>query len=219
MIWFLLLICIGIIFALVIYLYDGSQFKKITNYSLLQVIFNRNIQGTYNLFRGLSKINKKGKILLNVKLPTSDMINAIVILPSGIYVIDMKNTNGWLYGHEESDEWTLVMFKEKVITLQNPIITIANNVNAVQKQLSLKNLELYHSLIVFSDNTVFKKLSIQKNNVLNIRDLKNFFDNENMQLLSETEIEKIYKSLEPFMTTFTDFKQVKKDEIMTSSEV
>lgn len=122
MIWFLLFIFIGTVFAVIIYLYDGSQFKKMTNYSLSQVIFNRNIRATYKLFRVLSTIHKKGKVLLNVKLPTSDMMNAIVIQPSGIYVIDMKNLNGWLYGDEKFHEWKFIMFKEKVITFQNPII-------------------------------------------------------------------------------------------------
>lgn len=201
-IWFLILvILIALVILVTIYLYDNSPFKKMTNYSYFQVIFNSEIRSFFKLYRVLKNADKMGKLLLNVKLPQlNNVISAIYIHSSGVYIINLKNTNGWLYGHEKAMEWTLVKYKEKQYKIQNPIIQNQRETEAVQNTSSLNNPNLFHSAIVFSDNTVLKKLSIQTDNVniVNLHDLKAFLKKQNGQHLSETEIDNVFKTFERY---------------------
>lgn len=208
-IWFLsIVIFIAVVFLISLYIYDSSEFKKITNYSYFQAIFNKQVRATYKLFRILKSVHKNGKILLNIKLPDGyDVIDAIYIQPSGVYVIDLKNMTGWLYGHEKANEWTLAMFKEKVLKFQNPLLFNGVVLKDLQKALSMNKPSIFHAIVVFTDNTVFKKLTLKTSEigVINLHNLKSVLKKESAQNLSEVEMEEIYKSLASY-TAFTKVK-------------
>lgn len=203
-IWFLIiLILLSFVFTVSLYLYDNSEFKKTTDYSFFQIITNKKIRLSYKVFRILNDVHKNGKVLINVKLPKlNKMIDAIYIQPSGVYVMDIKNMNGWLYGREKDVEWALAKYKEKIHTFQNPLVENIQKTKEVQKVLALKDSNIFHPSVVFSDNVVFEKLSIQSKNihVKNISELKPFLKTESQQLLTADEIENIYNSLKSFMT-------------------
>lgn len=164
------------------------------------------MRATYKLFRILQSVHKNGKILLNVKLPNAnEVIDAIYIHPSGVYVINLKNMTGWIYGHEKAYEWTLVMFKEKVYKFQNPVLFNGVVVKDVQKLLSINKPNIFRGIVVFTDNAVFKKLTLDKSNVMNLHNLKSILKKEIEQNLSEVEMEEIYRSL----TSYSTFAKVK----------
>lgn len=202
LIWiFIIIILLAIIFAILLYNYDNSQFKKITAYSFSQVMLNRKIHAIYKLSKKITSANEKGKLLLNVQLPKTDaVIDAIYIQPSGIYVLKWKDLNGWLYGQEKASEWTVAMYKEKTVNFPNPVLQCTLNTRNLQKAVNIDDPKFFHPTVVFSDNTVFKQVAIQSKSVkvINARDIKGFLKRHKEEMLSDTDIEQLYLTLETY---------------------
>lgn len=109
----------------------------------------------------------------NLYLPWPDgktsQIDEIIIASSGIYVIEMKNYKGWIFGNERNQYWTQVLpdgytGNSLKYRLYNPIRQNASHIACIRK-----NLEHYdgpiHSLIVFGNEAEFKDISFFSSNV------------------------------------------------------
>ena len=67
--------------------------------------------GEKRVARKLDWLSKEYIILNDIMLPTqygTTQIDHIVISPYGIFVIETKNYKGWIFGHENSEEWNKV---------------------------------------------------------------------------------------------------------------
>ena len=77
------------------------------------------------------------RVLNDVTLPTpqgSSQIDHLVVSVYGIFVIETKNYNGWIYGGELSEYWTQNIFGNKY-QLYNPILQNAGHVRALRRVL------------------------------------------------------------------------------------
>ncbi len=108
------------------------------------------------------------RVLYNVYLSwpsgSTTEIDEIVITTSGIYVIEVKNYKGWIFGNQWDNYWTQVLpygYQGKSIKnkFYNPIKQNEGHINCIKKNLDLPYKVAYHSIIVFSDNCVFKNLT------------------------------------------------------------
>lgn len=107
----------------------------------------------------------------NITIPTTDgstQIDQIVFSKYGIFVIETKNMQGWIFGKENDKNWTQQIFKKKTM-FQNPIR---------QNYKHMKSLEAInipfnkmHSLIIFTN-----KESQLKNNINIVMPLKDMID-------------------------------------------
>lgn len=64
--------------------------------------------GEKRVARKLDWLPKEYIILNDIMLPTqygTTQIDHIVVSPYGIFVIETKNYKGWIFGHENSEEW------------------------------------------------------------------------------------------------------------------
>lgn len=64
-------------------------------------------------------LDKEKYIVVNdVLIPTLDgrtsQIDHVIISIYGIFVIETKNYNGWIFGSEHSKNWTQVIYKTKI---------------------------------------------------------------------------------------------------------
>ncbi|HHT94080.1 MAG TPA: NERD domain-containing protein [Clostridiaceae bacterium] len=95
---------------------------------------------------GETSVNLRLKLLLpeeyqvvnNVILPTetgTTQIDHIVVSPYGIFVIETKNYKGWIYGNDQSREWTQTLYKNKY-KFMNPIHQNYAHVKAIESRLS-----------------------------------------------------------------------------------
>lgn len=153
---------------------------------------------------GEYKVNKKLKnfsnylLLKDILLPTetgTTQIDHILIGKKGVFVIETKNYNGWIYGDERSQYWTQVLYNTKN-KFYNPIKQNYAHVKAIERILPSKYKKMIYSVIVFSNKSDLMKISVSTP-VIKIKDIKRFIrkfysDDE----LTADNIEYIYKVLE-----------------------
>ena len=98
------------------------------------------------------------RIIDDVTLPLDDggttQIDHIIISPFGIFVIETKNMKGWIFGNEKQARWTQTIYRTKN-SFQNPL---RQNYKHTQTLAQLLNLptELFHSVVIFTQNAEFK---------------------------------------------------------------
>jgi len=100
----------------------------------------------------LKELNQDEYIVLNdIYIKTekgSSQIDHIVVSIYGIFVIETKNFNGWIFGKENSEYWTQVIYKRKS-RFRNPVKQNWAHVFALKEVLSEYNQINYHPIIVF----------------------------------------------------------------------
>ena len=102
-------------------------------------------QEKYTIFHDVYVPSKDGKIT---------QIDHIVTSPSGIYVIETKHFEGWIFGNEDQKYWTQVIYKRKE-KLYNPIWQNKGHVQALSNHLELDGNK-FHSIIAFSNKSTLK---------------------------------------------------------------
>ena len=137
----------------------------------------------------------------NLCLPWPDgrtaQIDELVIADSGIYVIEVKNYKGWIFGNENNQYWTQVLSTgirgESIKNrLYNPIRQNNSHIYCIKKNLKGYKGPI-HSLIVFSDEAEFKDVTVNSSGVYvlyqsNLRRVMHEIDSAYKGSLSEEEI-------------------------------
>lgn len=88
--------------------------------------------------------------LHNVTLNTPDgttQIDHVFLSPYGIFVLETKNMNGWIFGSENQAQWTQSFSKRK-FKFQNPLRQNYKHLKALEAILGV-NPEHLHSVITF----------------------------------------------------------------------
>ena len=103
-----------------------------------------------------------GSILRNVYVPkagggTSE-IDVLFVTQKGIFVIESKNYSGWIFGDEDSYQWTATLANGTKNRFYNPIKQNRTHIKWLRAQLG-RDVPL-HSLAVFSERCTLKKVSI-----------------------------------------------------------
>ncbi|MFJ1245201.1 nuclease-related domain-containing protein, partial [Bacillus amyloliquefaciens] len=62
------------------------------------------------------------KILFNLVLPNNRNVDMVILHEAGIFVTDIKNLGGWIFGREQDSLWAQALHKDKLIKFNNPII-------------------------------------------------------------------------------------------------
>ena len=98
----------------------------------------------------------------NLVLPTAHAdfteIDHLVLSPFGIFVIEVKNYKGWIFGGEKQPQWTVQNFRSKH-SFQNPLHQNYKHTEAVKHLLELSpatSNEQVHSVVAFSLRAEFK---------------------------------------------------------------
>lgn len=98
----------------------------------------------------------------NLVLPTTKgdytEIDHLVLSPFGIFVIEVKNYQGWIFGGEKQPQWTVQHFRSKH-SFQNPLHQNYKHTEAVKHLLELSpatSNEQVHSVVAFSLRAEFK---------------------------------------------------------------
>lgn len=144
----------------------------------------------------LSFLDKDKYIVVNdVLIPTSDgrtsQIDHVIICLYGIFVIETKNYNGWIFGSEHSKNWTQVIYKTKN-QFYNPIIQNKGHVKALQDLLSDYTYIRYIPIVVFTLKANLKKLEVFSHVVYSLG-LLNTIKLYNEQNISKEDMEKIHR--------------------------
>lgn len=165
----------------------------------------------------LRKINKKslfsygGKTLSNIYIPKSSgdtsEIDIIYITRKGIFVFENKNYAGYIFGNEESKNWTVTLYAGKSYFgknivekhhFYNPVWQNNSHIKHLKKYLNIKTN--IFSLITFSDRGDLMNINVTSQNVYICNHcyvskvIRNIW-NSNPDVLNESEINLIYNKL------------------------
>jgi len=81
-------------------------------------------------------------------------IDHVFLSPYGIFVLDTKSMNGWIFGSEKQAQWTRNIYK-RTYTFQNPLRQNYKHLKALETSEGV-NLEHLHSAITFVSGSTFK---------------------------------------------------------------
>ena len=101
--------------------------------------------------------DKKGILLNNLLLPCdkdTTQIDHVLLLPSGIFIIETKNMKGWIFGDAKSKTSTQQIYKHKS-KFQNPLHQNYKHVKTIESLLELDDTQV-HNIVVFVGNATFK---------------------------------------------------------------
>ena len=93
-------------------------------------------------------------ITLQLKDGTTQ-VDHILVSRFGVFVIETKNYNGWIFANSKHANWTQVLFKRK-FQFQNPIFQNFRHVKAVQEMLDFLPADCVKSVVVFTGEAEFK---------------------------------------------------------------
>jgi hypothetical protein len=213
----------AVLFILIFLYYDKkyrkTSYYKITKQSYLSVLNNSGRYGEYLAFKKLEKLENSGaKFLCNVYIPKANgettEIDMLMISSKGIFVFEIKNYSGWIFGNENQKNWyqTLPAGKGKSHkeVFYNPIMQNESHVNHLYK--FIKGSSSIYSVVVFSDKCTFKDIQISGSNsgLVYLSQLDEFVSNilnqSNDVVLDENRIISIYDALYPCSQTSMEQK-------------
>jgi len=154
----------------------------------------------------------KYKVINNVIIPSIDgktaQIDHIVVSVYGIFVIETKNYNGWIFGSENSQNWTQIIYKTKN-QFYNPILQNKGHVKALQNLLTDYQHVKYIPIVVFTSKANFKKLNVTSHVVYSLGLLRTIkkYKEEN---ISYGDLEKISQVI---LSANSNNKAVRKEHI------
>ncbi|TWH83634.1 NERD domain-containing protein [Sedimentibacter saalensis] len=146
----------------------------------------------------LKLLNKKKYIVINdVLIPTNNgktaQIDHVVVSNYGIFVIETKNYSGWIFGNENSINWTQVIYKTKN-QFYNPILQNKGHVKALQDLLVDYPDVKYIPIVVFTLNANFKKLEVTSHVVYSLG-LLSIIKMYDTGIISEAALTSIYQRI------------------------
>ena len=160
------------------------------------------------------------KFLSNVYVPkkngeTSE-IDLIAVTSKGLLVIESKNYSGWIFGNEQNMYWTVTYQDGQKHKLYNPVRQNHNHILALLAYLG-KNVPVY-SMIVFSNKSKLKNVSVQKEGLWVIQEYEVYpvmrYIKENIaDCLTAQQIEEIYQKLLPLTNVDDTVRQTHKEDI------
>lgn len=136
-------------------------------FSSLCIVKDAGYYGERYVSKKLEKLSNEYVVINDVLLQTNygtTQIDHVVVSPYGIFVIETKNYNGWILGHEKSEEWTQSFGTYRRFwggtnyqyKFRNPILQNAGHEKALRALLKDLGDFKYIPIVVFSDSADLK---------------------------------------------------------------
>lgn len=138
--------------------------------------------GEWRVALKLDWLPKEYIVLNDIMLQTqhgTTQIDHIVVSPYGIFIIETKNYKGWIFGHENSEEWKQSLLGRKRIwgwsseqhKFRNPIRQNQAHTRAIKSLISdIGDFQII-SIVVFSDSADLR-ITTPNHTVINWRELR-----------------------------------------------
>jgi len=114
----------------------------------------------------------------------------LVLSVYGIFVVEIKNYSGWIFGNEKSKYWTQVLYTKRS-QFQNPLRQNYKHVKAIAQYLDIETDKIF-SVVYFVGDAEFK--TDMPTNVLN-KDLSNYILSKKLIKFKVSKVNYIYKKL------------------------
>jgi len=133
----------------------------------------------------------------NIILETENgttQIDHVILSRYGMFVIETKNYNGWIFGGKDQESWTQVLFSKKS-RFQNPLHQNYKHTEALAQSLNIDHNRI-HSVVFFIGDDVELKGDFPPN-VLS-SGLSSYIKRFNEILFSDTELFSLERRLKQF---------------------
>ena len=126
----------------------GARIKGALGEWALHRVLVKELPASYQHYRNLVIPAEKGDFT---------EVDHLVLSPFGIFVIEVKNYRGWIFGSEKQPQWTLQRFRSKY-QFMNPLHQNYKHTQAVKQLLGLNGQhgDTVHSIVAFSLRAEFK---------------------------------------------------------------
>ena len=126
----------------------GARIKGALGEWALNRTLVRELPANYQHYRNLVIPTEKGDFT---------EIDHLVLSPFGIFVIEVKNYRGWIFGGEKQPKWTVQYFRSRH-QFMNPLHQNYKHTEAIKQLLGLTgaNSEVVQSIVAFSVRADFK---------------------------------------------------------------
>jgi len=143
----LLFTALLVILAVVLGRY-GARIKGALEERALHKVLVKELPASYQHYRNLVIPTAKGDFT---------EVDHLVLSPFGIFVIEVKNYRGWVFGGEKQPQWTLQRFRSKH-PFMNPLHQNYKHTQAVKQLLGLTGKEAasVQSIVAFGRHAEFK---------------------------------------------------------------
>lgn len=131
----------------------------------------------------------------NVTLETSNgtvQVDHVIVSRFGVFVIETKNYQGWIFGTVNQAEWTQSLPGGRKFKFQNPLRQNYRHIKALSEFLGLPE-EKFHSVVMFWGESQFK--TPMPPNVLS-KGYATYIKSKAAVLFSDTEVEELVKALQ-----------------------
>ena len=126
----------------------GARIKGAMGEWALHRVLVKELPASYQHYRNLVIPAEKGDFT---------EVDHLVLSPFGIFVIEVKNYRGWIFGAEKQPQWTVQHFRSKH-QFMNPLHQNYKHTEAVKQLLGLSGQDgdSVHSIVAFSLRAQFK---------------------------------------------------------------
>ena len=166
------------------------------------------------LFAGLERGVYKS--IHNATFPTSagtTQVDLILVSRYGIFVVEIKNFSGLIFGTEGDARWTQKFSRRgRSYQFQNPLNQNEKHIRALKDIIHIADKAIF-SLVVFAGNSIFKKPAPE--NVGNPLKALNYINSKRNVHLSEDDIKQVITAIEQarlprgFLTRFIHSAHIK----------
>ena len=182
----------------------------IVGLAVLKVVFSSpdriGKSGERRVARKLEWLSEEYIVLNDIMLPTqygTTQIDHVVVSPYGIFVIETKNYKGWIFGHENSEEWKQSLVGKKKWygwsseqhKFRNPIRQNKAHTIAIKNLLSELGDFKIIPIVVFSNHAALK-ITAPNYLVVNWCDLRSVIRQHSTPCISENSIKAIIAKLD-----------------------
>lgn len=185
--------------------YKRSHFVKQNEVSFRQLIQDKNCYLQYKIHNSLERCKECHYLLTGVKVPNASgeiyTIPLVMLTQKGIFVVELENRKGLIYGEAESSQWIQFRSKKKQMHFQNPIYRNLHSMRALNRLLEMS--VPMQGFIVFSTGCDLKRVEEKYKNIETMHpiDVYNRMDKslEKMStILTEQELEQIYAKIHSY---------------------
>lgn len=141
----------------------------------------------------------KYRVINNVLIPTENgttQVDHVVVSPGGVFAVETKHKNGWIYGNEYDKEWTQVEFNKKY-RFQNPLHQNYAHTKSLAQHLGIDHDKI-HSVVVFWGSCELKTRmpdNVCKGGILST-ELQRYIASKKQLLLTPEEVDSIHAMLQ-----------------------
>lgn len=193
----LLIKLLTLIYYLVIFILN--KYKEKSDLSFFKVYFNKGNFGEFKLFLKLKKHNEVENMFVNTYLihngnTDETEIDVLTVNNFGIFVFEMKNYSGKIYGNSNSKTWSQYLGKKKY-PFYNPFRQNYAHTKALENVIP-EYIQYIKPIVVFSNRCKVDKVTLNDNHILKkLKNVNSLINKKSVEVLNDDQILEIVNKI------------------------